>query len=79
MKLLLILLVVYLGFKFIGKYVFPIVVKRYVGKFEQKMKEQQQAQEPKQKVGETLIDKKPNSDKTSNNDVGEYVDYEDVD
>lgn len=79
MKLLFILLVVYLGFKFIGKYVFPIVFKRYVGKFEQKMRDQQQAQAPKQKVGETVIDKKPNSDKTSNNNVGEYVDYEDVD
>ena len=78
MRLLLILLLVYLGFKFIGKYVFPVVFKRYVGKFEQKMREQQ-AQEPKEKVGETVIDKKPNLDKTSNNSVGEYVDYEDVD
>ena len=30
------------------------------------------------KEGETVIDKAPNSTVKRNNDVGEYVDYEDV-
>ena len=48
---------------------------------EKKMREQQQYQQPndgKAKVGETVIEKKPTNTKQSNNDVGDYVDYEDV-
>ena len=49
---------------------------------EKKMKEQQQQhQQPNDsnvKVGETVIEKKPTNKKQSNKDVGDYVDYEDV-
>ena len=31
------------------------------------------------KEGETVIDKMPNQNKQSNSDVGEYVDYEEID
>ncbi|AOW21929.1 DUF4834 family protein [Urechidicola croceus] len=81
-RTLLIIILVYYGLKIIGKIVFPMVFKRYVGKFEEKFKNQQQQQQtPKQdqKIGETVIDKKPSNTKTSNNDVGEYVDFEEVD
>ena len=53
-----------------------------MGKMEKKFHEQQgrhQPSQPKTRVGETSIDKKPNSNNSSNNTVGEYVDYEDVD
>ena len=33
----------------------------------------------KQKEGETVIDKMPNRDKSSNEKVGEYIDYEEID
>ncbi len=36
-------------------------------------------QPTKQKEGEVSIDKMPNENKSSNKDVGEYVDYEEID
>jgi len=81
MKLLLYIVIFYFAFKFIGRIIFPMFFKRVVNKFEQKVRDQQEQQAPKsqQKVGETVIDKKPSSKKDSNNSVGEYVDYEEVD
>lgn len=38
-----------------------------------------QKQQQKSKEGETVIDKMPNQNKQSNSDVGEYVDYEEID
>ncbi|GAB4156351.1 MAG: hypothetical protein Tsb0033_06820 [Winogradskyella sp.] len=39
----------------------------------------QQRKEQKQREGETVIDKMPNREKTSNDKVGEYIDYEEID
>ena len=81
-RTLLIIFLMYYGLKLIGKIVFPMVFKRFVGKFEERVKNQQQRQNPSersnQKVGETIIDKKAGATKESNNSVGEYVDYEDI-
>jgi hypothetical protein len=43
----------------------------------QKPRNQSAPKQPSQNEGEISIDKMPNS-KSSNNDVGEYVDYEEV-
>ncbi len=79
-RTLLILFMVYYGLKIIGRFVFPLVFKRFLGKFEERVRNQQQQQAPQtnEKIGETSIDKKPNSAKESNKDVGEYVDYEEL-
>lgn len=50
--------------------------KRFGGQFGGFDKKQQSA---KQKEGETVIDKMPNDNKPPNKNVGEYIDYEDVD
>jgi len=51
-----------------------------MGKVERKFQEQQgnQSNSRPTKVGETIVDKTPNSDKKSNDSVGEYVDYEEI-
>jgi hypothetical protein len=81
-RTVLIIFLIYYGLKLIGKIVFPMFFKRFVGKFEERVRNQQgqqnSTQKPNQKVGETVIDKKPGSSKESNNSVGEYVDYEEV-
>ena len=76
-----IILLVYYGLKIIGRFAFPMIFKRFVSKFEEKVRnqQQQQAPQPNEEIGETSIDKKPNPTKESNSDVGDYVDYEDVD
>jgi len=75
-----IILIVYYAFKFIGRYILPLFVKRMVDNVEKKYKEQQQnySQDENAKVGETVIDKKPSRSKGSNKDVGDYVDYEEI-
>ena len=51
-----------------------------VDKFQKKAQEQANRQQKNDvKVGETVIDKKPNTSQQSNNSVGEYVDFEELD
>ncbi|MCF6350458.1 MAG: DUF4834 family protein [Flavobacteriaceae bacterium] len=79
LRTLLILIMVYYILKTITRLAFPIFIKRFMNKMENKMREQQSNEQyDASKVGETVIDKKP-TDKTSNKNVGEYVDYEEVD
>lgn len=75
-----IIIIVYYAFKFIGKYIMPLFLKRVVKNVEKKMREQQENQykEETGNIGETVIAKKPVSSKESNKDVGDYVDYEEV-
>ncbi len=71
-------MLVYYALKFIARLAFPALIKRYMGKMEEKFRNQQGYEKPKDvNIGETVIDKKPNN-KTSNEDVGEYVDYEEI-
>ena len=80
-RTILIIGLIYYAFKIIGKYVFPIFLKKMMRNVEKKFNQQGQrnpANEPLAKEGETIIDKTPNQTKRSNDDVGEYVDYEEV-
>jgi len=78
---ILIIMIVYYGLKIIGRYLFPIFFQKIVKNFEEKVRQQQGYQQPvnQTKEGETVIDKKPLETKKSNSNVGEYIDYENVD
>ena len=80
LKTIAILVIIYYAFKFFSKYIAPIFLKKVISNVEKKYKEQQQNQQqkPEGKVGETIIAKKPSNSKESNKDVGDYVDYEEV-
>lgn len=81
LRTILIILVVYYVLKVIMRFAFPYILKNFMGKVEKKFQEQQGQQQSNQqrtKVGETVIDKAPNTHRKSNDNVGEYVDYEDV-
>ena len=79
MKFILYLLLFYFAIKILSrlfapalfKYVAKQATERFRGAFNQ------QRQEPAQKEGEITIDKMPNN-KSSNKNVGEYVDYEEI-
>lgn len=85
-KTILIILLVWYGVKILSRLFAPYLVK-YVAKkaeqkFGQKFGQQQQRQQQNrtsQKEGEISIDKIPNQGKSSNKNVGEYVDFEEVD
>ena len=82
LEMLLIILLVYYGVKFLSRLFGPYMV-RYLSK---KMQEQfggayqqQNKSKTKYKEGETVIDKMPKQESSSNKNVGEYIDYEEID
>lgn len=82
-KTIIVIIIVYYLFKVVTRIFGPLFLKylskkamqRFGGQFGD-FQNQQRQQKP-QNEGETTIDKIPNR-KTSNNTVGEYVDYEEV-
>ncbi len=79
-KTLLIILFVYYAFKFLIRLLAPFFLKKVASKMQERAQQYNQQQKSTTvKEGETVIDKKPNSSKNSSNDVGEYVDFEEID
>ena len=83
LRTIFIILLVYYGVKFLSRLFAPVLM-RFVAKkakqrFGQQFNQHQNHQEPLQKDGEISIDKTPEQQKASNKDVGEYVDYEEID
>ncbi len=78
-KMILIIVLVWQLVKFIMRFITPFLLKKVVDTMEKKAKQQyQNNQEPDVKEGEVVIDKKPTNIKESNKNVGEYVDFEEV-
>lgn len=83
LRTILILLLVYYGIKILSRIFAPYMI-RYMSKkmqdrFGGSFQQQQNQSEPKHKEGETVIDKIPKQDTSSNKNVGEYIDYEEID
>ena len=77
LKTLLIFVLVYTIFKYLMRLLAPFIVKSIAKKAESHFRNQSAPKPPTHKEGEISIDKMPNS-KSSNNNVGEYVDYEEI-
>ena len=83
-RMILIILLVYFGVKILARLFAPFLIKFVAKKAEQRFGDQfggfqkQSQQEKPKKEGEVTIDKIPKT-KTSNKDVGDYVDYEEID
>ncbi len=81
LRTILILIIVYYVFKFFSRYIAPIFLKKVIDNAEKKFREQQnqyQEQKTEGEIGETIIDKKAPKTKVSNKEVGDYVDYEEI-
>lgn len=82
LRIFLIVLLVYYIIKIVARIFFPFLFKKVVKKAEERMRNQQSRYTSQQthngKVGETVIDKKPTPPRSDKN-VGEYIDYEEVD
>lgn len=91
LNFILILILIWLLFSLFMRYVFPRLLLYWVKRKQKKMMEQmginpddldQKTKKAKtdKKVGEVSIDKKPDKDKKGSSDnVGEYVDFEEID
>ena len=78
---------IYYGFKFLARTVFPWILKRWInkkmGKFQNQgntqFQEQQQAQEfSKEHEGEVKIQSRGSKTQSDTKDMGDFVDYEEV-
>ncbi|SEC89807.1 protein of unknown function [Tenacibaculum sp. MAR_2009_124] len=80
LRTLLIILLVYYAVKFVVKLFGPYLLKKAVDKVQKKaQREFGNKQDTTVEEGKTVIDKKPGNAKNSNKDVGEYVDFEEID
>ncbi|MGA1226443.1 MAG: DUF4834 family protein [Tamlana sp.] len=83
-RMILIILLIYFGIKILARLFTPFLIKFVAKKAEQRFGDQfeqfqkQAQQEKPRKEGEVTIDKIPKT-KTSNKNVGDYVDYEEID
>ncbi|WP_034045415.1 DUF4834 family protein [Wocania ichthyoenteri] len=80
LRTILIIVLVYYGIKVLSRIFAPFLIKYAAKKAEQRFGGQfqgRQQQEAPKREGEVTIDKMPNT-KTSSKDVGDYVDYEEV-
>ncbi len=84
LRTILIIALVYYGIKILSRIFAPFLLKYAAKKAEQRFGDQfgqfqkgQQRQDAQKKEGEITIDKIPKT-KTSNKEVGEYVDYEEI-
>lgn len=82
-KTILIILLVWYGMKILTRLFAPAIMRFVAKKAEQRFGQQYGApntkSKPKEKEGEISIDKMPNSKSSGNKEVGEYVEYEEID
>ena len=87
LRTILIILLVWFGLRILGRLFAPVLMRFVAKKAEERFGQQfgnfqnpaQQRQEQKRKEGETVIDKMPQQNKPSNEKVGEYIDFEEID
>lgn len=85
LNFVMILILIWLGFSLFFRYVFPRLLLFWVKRKQKKMMDQMgikpdDINDKKTKEGEVNIDQVPNKDKKGSTDnVGEYVDFEEVD
>lgn len=83
-----IIILFYYGFKLLAKYVFPFFLKRWMnkkmGQFQNQAQSQFNAQQKEREFakdheGEVKIKSKGKKDKPDTDEIGDFVDYEEVD
>lgn len=74
-RTVLILLAIYYTYKFLTRYVFPLMLKNYINKVNNTQRSKNQFQRDE---GDVTIRYRKNEDKKVDKDKGEYVDYEEI-
>lgn len=83
LRTILIILLVWYGVKILMRLFAPYLVKymsrKMQERFGQQFQQQQDSTKNRPEEGETVIDKMPHQQKTSDKKEGEYIDYEEID
>ena len=80
LKLILVLILTYYLLKLLARWFAPKLFAYAVRKTEERFKEQfgNYTQDEAKQPGEVSIDKRPTKNKTTSRDVGEYIDFEEI-
>ena len=79
LRTILIIMLIYYGIKFFGRLLAPVLLKRFAKKMQDRFQQQyQDPQNPPQEEGKVTLKKTNTSTKTKLDDVGDYVDFEEV-
>lgn len=80
LRTILIIILVYYAAKFLMRLLAPFFIKKMAQKMQDQAKQQYgNQQQTNVKEGETVIDKAPRNQRQTKDDVGEYVDFEEID
>lgn len=83
LKTILIILLIYYGLKFLFRllspYIFRYLSKKVSQRFENMFQSYQNQGTQPEKEGTVHIDHAPKRNRTSNSNVGEYIEYEEID
>ncbi|WP_298540712.1 DUF4834 family protein [uncultured Aquimarina sp.] len=80
LKVILILLLIYYGLKILTRLFGPLLLRYVTKKAGEKFQQQfQQYQQPQSGPKEDITIDKKSKQKSTNKDVGEYIDYEEID
>ena len=81
LKTIFFIVLFYYAFKYLSRLFAPYLVKKAAETMQKKAEQQYRGKQNASSVreGETIIDKKPRNQQQSNNSVGEYVDFEEID
>jgi hypothetical protein len=81
LKTIFFIVLFYYAFKYLSRLFAPYLVKKAAETMQKKAEQQYRGKQSASSVreGETIIDKKPRNQQQSNNSVGEYVDFEEID
>jgi len=71
-----IIVVIYYGLKFLGRLLFPIVVKKAVNNMQARQNEYQRQQQKRD--GEVTVENNQRQQNRTNSTEGEYVDFEEI-
>ena len=75
LRTILIIIMVYYMVKLIARYVLPLLARYFIRRTQKTY--QKQYQQPKKKMGEMNVEYEPEKKKEMN-DLGEYIDYEEI-
>ena len=79
LRTILFIMLIYYGIKFLGRLLAPVLLKRFAKKMQDRFQQQyQDPQNPPHEEGKVTLEKTNTSTKTKSDDVGDYVDFEEV-
>lgn len=80
LRTLLIIVLIFYGFRLFARYILPLLVDKGIKNMQQKMQDQQrQSQRSTRPPGDVTIEYNNRTGKNSNQNKGDYVDFEEVD